>query len=171
MIVDKRWTSIPDMTRDVDLVVVGTVVATRPLFDGRYLGPAMVTDVAVSSVLKGEPADDAPGRVQVETYGSVPGSSVLPAQQHLLFLSRDDSQRGYYLPGLFQNVFANVDGRVVIPLAHEIKRAADGNIFPLELQGTSFDGLVSQVRDAVARQSLSPQPIGILAAQRPVFAC
>jgi len=175
MVEEQEWGSVAQMTRDIDYVIIGRPISIEPRGIAAYYNGPSVT-VAVDQVLKGgELTSRQPNVIQVVGAGQVAlfDNSPPPSVPHVMFL-RNVAEKGagmqpgdeylYYLPTTYQNVLADVDGQVVVPIAHQIAKWFGPNMFPLELQGMSFDKLIGQIRDAVGGGSrdakkLVPRPI------------
>jgi hypothetical protein len=159
--VEDDWESVGQMTHDVDLIVLGRPVAFERRPDPlRYDELAIVT-VAIDEVLKGHPSVAVPGQLQVTAQGSFveDWDAPIPATPTLFFLRnlvgfeerqhievRVGDEFIYYVPGIHQNVIAELGGRVHVPQARRMLRWYGPDFFPLPLHGTSFERLLEQVR-------------------------
>jgi hypothetical protein len=183
MIIDKQWNSVEAMTKDTELIVTGKPVGLREDFDSRYGVTVRVVEIEIDEVLKGKPITEPGGRLLAVIHRPGPVDQSIPPQEHLLFLQNvgsDEIDNGdtptekqrswYWLSGMFQNVFADVDGRVAIPMINGIRTSVGEHAFPVELQGEAFDELVETVQRAVANQSDAARLSSFLR-HRPLFAC
>jgi hypothetical protein len=162
MMQDEDWESLDQMTTDVDLVIVGRPAYVSTYFDEDWGEDRPLINVAVDDVLKGSLSSDVPNVVKlVDWYGTFADTieAPIPAVPTVLFVRntalreqyinespQPQDQYTYYLPSDYQNVMPELDGKVFIPYAHRISAWIGANEFPLALEGTSFDKLVSQIR-------------------------
>ena len=168
MIAGKFWTSLPEMTREVGVVVLGRPVSVA-YRDDRPIGDTVI-QVEVDEVLKGDPLFRESGTLELVYSGRSNGPDLqqnLPPNSHILFLdsvaeciatgcrSRDDDRYGYWRPTSYQNVLVDIDGQVAVPIADEIAEYRGERAFPLPLIGRSFDRCSQDIRNAVASESPS----------------
>jgi hypothetical protein len=161
--------SLEQVAAQADLIVLGRPLGSQPWPNPPYGAPFPQTLVSfqVSEVLKGDSAVSADGIVQIWISADIPRSSVSDLD-HLLFLMRlFDDDRVFYLGDGYMSVFANVDGRVVTAHYQEVKHTYRSGLFLTALDGSSFDHLVTRVRDDVSVDAATME----LLARRGYFAC
>lgn len=175
------WDDVAQMTREVDLVVVGRPISVEVRPDpGRY-DELYLVGVAVDEVIKGSPSMAVPGVIQVRGEGDYPEETdaSLPAGRTLFFLRnlsrldypwyevRPGDEYIYYLPGIHQNVLAELDGDVYVPQVRKMRDWYGSRFFPLPLHGMRFEALLEEVRAAARGESV--QSSSVVAGRR--FAC
>jgi hypothetical protein len=157
------WQTIGEMTAAADIVVVAKPSGIEYRWDPQYGENVTVIVFHVDEVLHGSPMSRLGGDIEVVSYGKVDAPvDIVTAIPHVLFLKSlakdegsvgrpvsDDDKYSYFTDAAFQNVLANVNGKVYIPL---YDRAGDewSLYYPLPaiLQGFSFDKVIQQVLDA-----------------------
>jgi hypothetical protein len=179
MIADEFWSSLGDMTRAVDLVVVGRPISVFERYSSWALRPVPVLEIAIDEIIRGTPSANDAGRIELETYyGPPPDTSLgLPANRHLFFLQHvntalaehgqtaDTREHAYNLPSLYQNVLIEEQGTVFLPAYERVARD-DFNSFPAELHGSSYEEVLIRVREAAATNSRGDAVVGSMR-----FAC
>jgi hypothetical protein len=181
MIASHFWSSIGEMTRDVDLVVVGRPVAVHVRGEGGPMWQVTVMDIEIDEVISGEPVTRDDGLIELEMYyGPPPIASLgLPVNRHLFFLRNvaaaneagdwpvtETDWYSYKPPSLYQNILVEADGEVLVPAVESIRGAADEYGFPAGLHGTSFEAVLTAARDAAARTAHQNDVMGSMR-----FAC
>jgi hypothetical protein len=171
MMVDERWSSVSEMTRAADLVVVGRIVALVPWGDPRNASYDVVVHVAVDEVLKGKPIPTASSS-EIVTFSLLPAAPLptprgaLPSNSHVFFLGEGDSESSEYRATPLQDVFADVNGSVEIPLARQIREMYGAREFPLSERGKSFEDFLDDIRRAASASASEP-----LAVSASLLAC
>lgn len=164
------WESVAQMSKDVEVVVIGHPVAVSVRQDPQRWGEFAVIDIAVDDVLKGTPASPQPDIIEITDQGSGPWWSdypdghqpdvPVPAGPTLLFLRNVaaaqtrygyDPEPGdeylYYMPGVHQNVLTELDGKVYVPQTPRMRRWYGDRFFPLPLEGIGWDKLIAHITD------------------------
>jgi hypothetical protein len=180
--VSDDWKSVGEMTPTVDLVVIGVPVSIDHWFDKFYGEPITVAVFDVEEVLYGDLKSRRHGAVEVISFWrGDPRIELIAGVEHVLFLDNfgddertrhhravsDDERFSYYTPSSYENVFANVGGRVVVPYFEQMW---DSDTYPLPrlIDGTPFDDLVASVLGVAESTPLLSPPS---APQASVFAC
>ena len=178
------WDSVAQMSQDVEVVLVGHPVSVTVRSDAGGL-PEGAVGIAVDELLKGNPATEHAGIVEITDEGQGAWdwqpdwpSEPIPGTPTLLFLRNEAAAAArygnpvdpgdeylYYMPGVHQNVLTELDGKVYVPQTPRMTRWYGTDFFPLPLSGMSWDRLLGQVRDAITQGS-SPERVqhGIRAA-------
>jgi len=182
------WDSVDQMTRDVEVIVVGRPISIELRRDADRYEQLGIINVAVDEVIKGDPRMARPGVIQVSHHAAfIDGSDeAVPANPTVFFLRNlvDFEQRQnigvrasdefvYYVPGVHQNVIAEIDGRAYVPQARRMLRWHGPDWFPLEVHGMSFARLLDQIRQNVGpvAQDAGRAPAGGRAGAGMLFAC
>ena len=152
--------SLAEVRDDSDLIVVGRPIGSQEWVDPQYASPHFLLTFEITDVIEGDPTFNAPGVVQIVATQPLPSGNVSDLDHLLLLVNREQQERKldlrvdpgdeylYYLTDGFLSVYANVEGRVVTPEYAAVKRAYGDRMFTTALDGTSFDALVTMVRNA-----------------------
>lgn len=161
--------SLSDMVNEVDLVIRGRVVgaSTKSLpLNGQPLDHAVV-HVAVDEILKGDPQMFEPGTVRILIGAAEqawpPEQDVLPMGESLFFLKNDavewerrggtppdpDFSQSAYIRPSDQAILRDIGGQVSVIGASRMVDEFGADRFPLPLDGTSYNELLSLVRTLV----------------------
>jgi hypothetical protein len=166
-----EYDSLEDITREVDLVVVGRItdVFVKPVLTGNGESiDNIFGHLAYDDVLKGVPNTTKQGEILVQLWRSGPFETVkanIPDELDLFFLindaahlarigeeSRDPEAAAvtYWRPN-DQAVIRNIDGYVNVVAKDDIEQEWGPDRFPLHLDGRPFEEVVDQVRTFAGR--------------------